>query len=93
MLVIVHNGNSAFAYQSLLNLEALRSFDVFKVNPAKARSHSLNNINKALGISFINFKIKGIEAGKDFEEKSLAFHYRLSRLRADIAKPEHGRAI
>jgi hypothetical protein len=93
MLVVVEDRNVHALAQFLLNVEALGRFDVFEVDAAKGGLHRRDDVNQFVGIVFVEFNVKHIDARKLFEQTALALHHRLARQGANIAQTQHGGAI
>lgn len=62
MLVIVHDGDVHLFAQLGFNFKTLGCFDVFEINAAKSGFKRFYNFNEGIGIFFINFDIKTINA-------------------------------
>ena len=89
VLVVVHHRNIAFLFQTALYLEALRRLYIFKIDTAEGRSKSLYNLNKLLGILFVDFNVETVETGKNLKQKSFSFHNRLAGESAYITEAEN----
>ena len=79
--------------QLLLDLEALGTLDILKIDPAESRLQRRNRLDYAFDGVGGDFDIEHVDAGKFLEQDRLAFHDRLGCERADIAETEHGRAV
>lgn len=77
----------------LLDVEALRRFDIFEVDTAEGRLQRRNDVDKFVRVQLIDFNIEHIDAGELFKQNAFAFHHRLTGQRADIAQPQYGRAV
>ena len=93
MLIIMKDRNIHQFAQALFNHKAFRRLDVFQIDAAKGRAQIAHSIDESVGVFGIHAKIHGIDIGKALEQSGLAFHHRLRCQRAQIAKPEHRRAI
>jgi len=95
VLIVVENWplENAPRFEVIFNDKAFRCLDVFQVHSAKSRSqqfHQLGNLGRIFGVYA---QREGIHIGKAFEKQSFAFHDRHGRSRADVAKPQHCRAV
>lgn len=79
--------------QFALDEEALRCLDIFEVDAAEGRLQRGDDIDKLLGVFFVDLDIKHIDTSEFLEQARLAFHDRLRGFRADIAQAEHGRTV
>ncbi len=79
--------------QALLDDEAFRGLDVFKVDPAERRAKEAHAIDELVNILGRHFKVQPVNIGKTLEQDRFAFHYRLGCQRTQIAKPQNGRTI
>ena len=93
VLVIVKHGNVAALAQLFLDIKAFGRFDVFEVDAAESRLQRGDNVDDFIGIGFVHFQIKHINAGEFFKQHAFAFHHGLAGQRADIAQAEHGGAV
>ena len=93
MLVVVENRDIHPLLQAVFNFKTLRRLDVFEVDAAKRRLQRGDRFDKFLRVGLIHFNIKDINPGELLEEHALAFHDGFTGERADIAKPQHGRAV
>ena len=93
MLVVVEDGDVQLTLQRLLDLEALGAFDVLKVNAAEGGGDGLAGRDDAGCIVGVDADGEGIHAAELLEEHSLALHDRQTGLWADVAQPQHSRAI
>ena len=93
MLVVVHHGDVESALQALLDIEALGSLDVLKVDTAECRGNFLNCLTEFLRVFLIDFDIKHVDTAVNLEQQSLTFHHRLTAHGADVAQSEHGCTI
>ena len=62
MLVVVHHRNVERFLQSLLNIEAFRSLDVFQIDAAECWGDFLYGLAELLGIFFGHLDIEDIDA-------------------------------
>ena len=93
MLVVVHHGDVESALQSLLDIEALGSLDVLKVDTAECRSNLFYCLAELLGVFLVNFDIKHVDTAVNLEQQSLTFHHWLTAHGTNVAQSEHGSTI
>ena len=74
---------------ALLNKEAIRRFDVLKIDRAKGRFKLRNQLRKLFRILLINLDIEAIDVREFLEQNGFAFHDGLCRASADVPKAEH----
>ncbi len=86
MLIVVHQRNIQFFFQSILYVKTFRGFDIFQVDTTEGRGDRLDSFNEFVGISLIDLYIKHIDVCIDLEEQAFAFHDRLAGQGAYIAK-------
>ena len=89
----MHHGDIEVLLQTLLDIEAFRSLDVFKVNTAKSRCDTLYCLTEFYGILLVDFDIEDIDSAVNLEEQTFAFHYGLTAHGTNITKSEHGGTI
>ena len=78
MLVVVHNRYVEGLLQALLNVEALRSLDVLKVDTTECWGNLLNSLAELLRILLVNLDVEYVNTTVDLEEQTLTLHYRLA---------------
>ncbi len=93
VLVVVEHRNVHQLAQPLLDDEALRRLDVLEVNAAPAGAEQLHAIDDLFGVFRRHFEVYRIDVGEALEQNSLAFHHRLGRERAAVAKAEDRGAV
>ncbi len=93
VLVIVKYRNLHRLAQFFLDLEAVRGFNVFKVDAAEGRLEQLAELDDFFRIVAVDFNIEDVDVGKALEEDSFAFHNGLSCEGADVAKTENRSSI
>ena len=93
MLVIMEDRNIEQLLEALLDDEALRRLDIFKIDAAKALAEIAHAIDEFVRIFRVHFQIEGIDIRKALEQHRLALHHRLGGQCAEIAKSQNGRAI
>jgi hypothetical protein len=93
MLIIMEHRDLHALLELRLDLETLRSFDVFKVDAAECRLQRGDGFNHAFDRVGGNFDIEDIDTGELLEQHRLAFHDGLRGERPDIAKTEDSGAV
>ena len=93
VLIVVEHRNLHALAQFFLDVETFRRLDVFEVDAAQRRLQRSDDVHQLVGIALVQFNIEHIDIGKFLEQAALAFHHRLARQRADIAQPQHRRAV
>ena len=93
VLVIVHDWDIESLFQTLLDVETLRSLDVLQVDTTECRSDFLYGFTELLWIFLIDFNIEDIYTTVNLEKQTFTFHHRLSAHGTDIAKSEHSCTI
>ena len=93
VLIVVEDRNLHGAAQLFLDVETLRRLDVFQVDAAEGGLQHLAGADDLLGVLRGQLDIEDVDIGEALEEHALAFHHGLAGQRADIAQPEHGRAV
>src|SRR5262245_23489939 len=88
MLVAVKDRNIHQFSQALLDHNAFRRLNGFKIDAAPTFAQQLDAIDDLIGVFGGNLEIDRIDIGKALEQNSLAFHDRLCRQRAAIAEAE-----
>jgi hypothetical protein len=64
-----------------------------EVDPAVARSEDLNRSDDLLGVLGVEADRPRVDAAEPLEQRGLALHHRHRRGGAEVAQPEHGRAV
>ena len=93
MLIVVEHRDAQRLLQRLFNLKTLRGFNVLQVDAAKRRLQHLAGANDVLRLRRAQLDIEHIDIGKAFKQNSLALHHRLPGLGANVAQPQHRRAV
>ena len=93
VLVVVEDGNLHLLAQLALDVEAFRRLDVLEVDAAQCGLQRHDDLDQLVRITLGQLDVEDIDAGKLLEQASLAFHHWLAGQRADIAQPQHGRAV
>ena len=93
MLVIVEDRNVHLFFQTLLDDEAFRRLDVFKVDAAESRTHQLDRLAELVRVFGVQFDVDAVHVGKTFEQNRLTFHHRLRSRRAKVAQTKNRRTV
>ena len=93
MLVVVEDRNIEPVPQGILDVEALRGFDVLQVDTPHGGSKHLAEPNDVLGVGSVDFEVEDVDVGEPLEKNRLAFHHRLTGQGPDIAETEHCAAV
>ncbi len=93
MLVVVEHRDLHALAQRALDLEALRRLDVLEVDAAEGRLQRGDDLDQLLRIARVDLDVEHVDAGEFLEQDGLALHHRLRGERADVAEPEHRRAV
>ena len=93
MLIVVKHGNVEEFAQLLFDDETVRRLDVFEIYAAEARPEIADAVDEGVDIISADLQVDRIDIGKALEQDGLALHHRLRGKRAQIAKPENGRAV
>ena len=67
MLVIMHQGNVQFCFESIFDLKCLRGLYVFKVDTSECGGNGFYSLDKFFSVFFIDFNIKNIYVCKYFK--------------------------
>jgi hypothetical protein len=93
VLVVVEDRDVHALAQLLLDVEALGRLDVFQVDAAQRGLQRRDDVDQLVGVTLGQFDVEHIDAGELLEQAALAFHHRLAGQRADVAQPQHRRAV
>src|SRR5690625_1005639 len=77
------------AAQSRLNFKTSRCRNILQIDSSKNGSHQFDRVDDLIHIVRLECYRERIDAGKIFEKRTFAFHYRQARLRTDIAETEY----
>jgi hypothetical protein len=69
----------------LFDLEALRSADVFEVDPAEGRFQCLDDPHHIVRVGGVELDVEHVDVGKPLEQQRFALHQRLAGERPDVA--------
>ena len=100
VLVVVEDRDLHRLLQRGLDGEARGRADVFEVDAAERGFQAGNGLDHLIGVGAAvllehaaDAERNGVDVGEAFEEDGFALHDGESGLRADVAEPEHGRAV
>ena len=77
VLVVMKDGNVHLFLEGLLDDEAFRRLDIFKIDAAEAGPHQAHRLDELVRVLGIQLDVDGIHIGEPLEQNSLAFHHRL----------------
>ena len=89
VLVVVHHGYVECLLQSVLDIEALRGFDILQVNTAKGGGDTLYSLAELLRILLGYLDIENVDTTINLKQQSLTFHYRLAAQGTNVAQSQH----
>ena len=93
VLVVVEDGNVELVAQALLDRKAARRCNVLEVDASEAGGDCLHDRNDRVDVLRRQADRESIDPAEVLEEHCLAFHHGQGCLWADVAQPEHRRAI
>ena len=93
MLVVVENRDIALFLELPLNLEAARRGNILEVHAAERTRNEVHGVHELVHIVRLHAKRERVHVAKALEEHALSLHDRHTRLGADVAKAENGRAV
>ena len=93
VLVVVEDGDVEQLFELLLDDEAVRRLDVLQVDAAEAGAQIAHAIDDGIDVRSVDQDVDGVDVGEALEQRALAFHHGLGRLRAEIAEAEDRRAV
>jgi hypothetical protein len=93
VLVVVEDGDVEQLFELLLDDEAVRRLDVLEVDAAEGGAQIAHAIDDGIDIRAVDQDVDGIDVGKTLEQRALALHHGLGRLRAEVAEAEDRRAV
>ncbi|ETH82474.1 hypothetical protein L559_1027 [Bordetella pertussis STO1-CHOC-0017] len=92
LVVVEHRDLHALA-QLALDREALRRLDVFQVDAAEGGFQPGDDLHQLVRVGLVDLDVEHVQPGELLEQHRLAFHHRLGGQRADVAQPQHRRAV
>ena len=93
MLIVMKDRNIAFFLQPALDFKTARRGDILQINPAEAAGDQFYRTHQLVGILAFDAQRNRVYVGKSFKQRTLSLHDRHSCFGADIAQPQHCRAI
>src|SRR5208337_2208158 len=93
MLVIMEDWDLHRLLQRLLDVEALRRFDVLQIDAAKSGFQQLAELDNLVGIMSVDFKVEHVHIGKAFKQDTLTFHDGLAGEGTDVSQAEDGSSV
>ena len=93
VLVVVKDGDIHLFFETLLNDEALRRFDIFEVDASKRWTKQTNSAAEFIWVFGINFEVDRVHICEPFKQDGLAFHHGLGCQRAEVTKAQNSRAV
>ena len=93
VLVVVEDRNLHALAQLALDDEAVRCLDVLQVDAPEGGLQCRDDLDEAVRILFVDLDVEHVDAGELLEQDALALHHGLAGERADVAQPQHGRAV
>lgn len=93
VLVIVKDGNIQFLAQAAFDFKAARRGDILQIDAAERRRDCLHRPHNFVHVLRIQTNRECVHVRKFLEQNRLALHDRHRRQRADVAQPQHRRAV
>jgi hypothetical protein len=93
MLIVVEYRDLHRCLQTGFDLEAFRSLNVFQVDAAEGGLQQLHALDNVFHVLRAELDVEHVNVRESLEQNCLAFHDRLAGHGADIAQPEHRRAV
>ena len=93
VLVVVEDRDVQALAEPGLDLEAARGGDVLEVDAAEAGGDHLDGLDDLVDVLGGQADRPGVDVGEPLEQRGLALHHRERRAGADVAEPEHRRAV
>jgi hypothetical protein len=93
VLVVMKDGDLHALAQLALDVEAVRRLDVLEVDAAERGLQRGNDLDQLVRVFLVDLDVEHVDTRELLEQDALAFHHRLAGQRADIAQPQHGRAV
>ena len=86
-------GDVEFRLEAFLYLETVRCGNILEVDAPKSGLQDFDRPYKLIYVFGIQFDIKDVNIGVNFEQQALALHNGFAGFRADIAKAQHSRTV
>ena len=93
MLVVVHDGNVEFLFQTAFDFKAFGCLDVFQIDAAESRRDGFHGLDELFGVFLVYLDVEHIDARVYLEEQSFSFHDRFTSQRTDVAQPKDGGTV
>ena len=93
VLVVVEDRDVERLAESALDLEAARSRDVLEVDPAEHGGDRHHRAHDLVDVLRRQADRPRVDTAELLEQDGLALHHRQRSFGADVAEPEHGRAV
>ena len=93
VLVVVKDGDFHALAQFFFDVKTFRRLDVFQIDAAQRGFERGDDVDEFVRVVLVQFNVEDIDVGEFFEQAALAFHHRLGRQRANVAQPQHCRAV
>ena len=93
MLVVVEHGNVQLLFQRFLNVEAIGRGDILQIHAAEGGSQQAHGLDDLLRVFCIQADGERIHTAALLKQDGFALHDGHGRRRADIAQPQHRRAV
>src|SRR5512146_2630420 len=91
VLVIMENGDIQHLFEFFLDVEALRRFDIFKIDPAKSRRDRRNYLDNFIRIVAVYLNIEYIHIRELLKKNAFTFHHGLPSQCTTVAKAQDSR--
>ena len=86
VLVVVEHGDVEPITQGLLDLEALRRFDVLEIDAADGWGQHLAESDHVFRLGGVDLQVEHVDVGEALEQHAFALHHRLAGQWTDVAQ-------
>ena len=93
MLVVVHHRDIERAFQTFLDVEALRGLDVLEVDAAKSGGDALYGLTELLRVFLVDLDVKDVDATINLEEQTFTLHHGFAAHGTNVAQSQDGGAV
>lgn len=93
MLIIMKNRDIEPFFELFFNIKAVRSSNIFQINPSKTRSNTLYGRNNFIRILSVQHEGNRIYITKSLEQHSFPLHHWQSCKSSDISKSQNSTSI
>ncbi len=93
VLVVVEDRDLHPLPAHLLDVEALRRFDVLEVDAAERRLQRHDHVHQLVRVELVDLDVEAVDARELLEQHRLALHHRLGGERADRSQAQHRGAV